>query len=60
MIRTDIDETLAFTALIEMDPNARHMEPHLFAHRRNALLEAWWEQTDERSFWNFARSWIGR
>lgn len=58
MIRTDIDETLAFTFLFEADPDYRHMRPETAAQRRDALLAAWWSNDWERSFWNFARTWL--
>lgn len=56
----DLDETLAFTALLEMDPAHGRRPPGDARARREALLAAWWAQDTERHFWTFARGWLDR
>ena len=60
MNKTQLDESLAFTALLEMDPVYRDLActGGDAAARRDALLEAWYAQTEVKNFWAFARQWI--
>lgn len=48
------DESLAFTALLDLDPGMTSAES---TARGKELLDAWHAQTAETNFWRFAASW---
>lgn len=58
MQQMPIDESLAFTALLEMDPAYRNLSPLACTRRRDALLRAWYAQDEVRNMWAFARQWL--
>lgn len=60
MQQTDLDPSLAFTALLEMDPTFRNLSPEGCQLRQRALLRAWYAQDEVRNMWAFARSWLAR
>lgn len=55
-----IDESLAFTALLELDPTYRNLSPLGCQVRREALLKAWYAQDDIRNMWDFTRAWLAK
>lgn len=58
MLRTQLDESLAFTALLEMDPAFRNLTSDAGSNRVNALLLAWYAQAEVKNMWSFARKWL--
>lgn len=58
MLRTQLDESLAFTALLEMDPTFRNLTSEAGQRRINALLLAWYAQEEVKNMWAFARKWL--
>lgn len=58
MYRTDLDPTLAFTALLEQDPSFRLLEPRDAQIRQRALLNAWYAQDKIRNLWTFTGHWL--
>jgi hypothetical protein len=56
--RMPIDESMAFTALLEMDPHFRNLSSAAGTVRRDALLKAWYAQDEVRNMWAFARKWL--
>ena len=53
-----IDESLAFTALLELDPHYRKLSSAACAVRREALLRDWHAQETVRNMWDFTRRWL--
>lgn len=60
MRKMPIDESLAFTSLLEMDPVYRGLASGSGESlaRRDALLGAWYAQDEERNFWQFTKQWL--
>jgi len=62
MERGPFDETLAFTALIELDPGYRDLSSREATTRRDEMLEDWWALAPfpdgGPAFWVFARIWL--
>lgn len=54
----DLDPSLAFTALLELDPDFRGRTIEENSARRHALLDAWYAQDEIRSIWDFAKQWL--
>jgi hypothetical protein len=58
MRKTCLDESLAFTALLDMYPGFGPMPVAEGAKLREALLADWYAQEKVRSMWAFAKAWI--
>lgn len=58
MRQMDLDPSLAFTALLELDPLFGNDGAANTPERRRALLEAWWAQNTVTNFWSFSRQWL--
>lgn len=58
MKKMSIDESLAFTALLALDPGYRNLSPQRAAVRRDALLTAWYAQEELPSLWTFTERWL--
>lgn len=58
MNKTDLDPSLAFTALLELDSGFRHRTPEANRGLQNRLLDAWYDQTSIKSFWAFTEHWL--
>jgi hypothetical protein len=55
---TTLDSTLAFTALLEQDPSFRQLTPDAASLRMDALLAAWYAQSQYRNLWAFTTHWL--
>lgn len=55
MRKMDWDPSLAFTALLDLDPGMTSAEMET---RKHALLDAWHAQNAETNFWHFAAGWV--
>lgn len=56
MKKTDLDPSLAFTALLELDGENRTMVEA--QEMREQLLEAYYAQNEIRNLWDFTKSWL--
>jgi hypothetical protein len=59
---SDIDSSLAFTALLELHPQFAAMADHEAGILRHQLVRAWRTRPAEPqavTFWTFAKAWIG-
>jgi hypothetical protein len=55
---TDLDPSLAFTALLDLDPSYGKLDHVAAADERSALLDAWYHQVAIRNMHAFARQWL--
>jgi hypothetical protein len=58
MQATDLDPSLAYTALRELDPGHNDRTWQEYGERRDALLAAWYAQDDIRNLMDFTRAWL--
>jgi hypothetical protein len=58
MQSTDLDPSLAFTALLELDPGFGKNNVEQGAVRRQQLLEAYHAQDEVRNLWDFTKLWL--
>jgi hypothetical protein len=59
VIPTNLDPSLAFTALLEMDPEMRGRTSAEGAAVRRELLDAYYAQDAVRNLWDFTRWYLG-
>jgi hypothetical protein len=55
-----IDPSLAFTALMQLDPEFRSRTAEEGARVRRELLEAYYAQEETRNLWDFTPAWLAR
>lgn len=55
---TPIDSSLAFTALMHLDPEFSKRTVDQGAACRQALLDAFYAQTTVRNLWDFTPQWL--
>jgi hypothetical protein len=58
MQATDLDPSLAFTALLELDPEFGKLAVEDGHKRQQQLLAAWYAQGDIRNLMDFTRAWL--
>ena len=58
MIATDIDRSLAYTALLSLDPAFARLPMQTGGVYVSALVEAWLAQDAEKNLWDFSRKFL--